>query len=193
MDPYVYPGTQVLRNLRGIRDADQLRRFEADTTSFRIRQLESAERPGQLDIPHLQAIHHRIFQDIYDWAGAFRTVGIARQGQYDFSPPVQIFPSLGRLFHELHSEQYLVMTDSDEFISRAAYYMGDINAVHPFRDGNGRTQREFIRQLALRNGYRLNWSRVTPEQMYRASHQSFQRGDYEGLASVLRSALAPPS
>ena len=69
-----------------------------------------------------------------------------------------------------------------------AAYLAEINAIHPFREGNGRTQREFIRQLAVRNGYALNWSRVSREHMIEASRQSF-RGDNAGLEQLLQAAL----
>jgi cell filamentation protein len=68
--------------------------------------------------------------------------------------------------------------------------MGELNAVHPFRDGNGRTQREFIRQPALRSRYTLDWSRVAREQVYEASQRSFQQGDNSGLEQLVRSALS---
>jgi cell filamentation protein len=93
MDPYVYPGTNVLRNLRDIRDPDILNEFEADATSRRIRQLGHKPAAGALDTRHLQAIHHHIFQDVYSWAGEFRTVNISRSGQFPFAFPEQIIPS----------------------------------------------------------------------------------------------------
>jgi cell filamentation protein len=67
--------------------------------------------------------------------------------------------------------------------------MGELNAIHPFREGNGRTQREFIAQLAVRNGYALDWTRIQRNEMYDASHMSFQRGNNSGLEAVLRKAL----
>ena len=73
--------------------------------------------------------------------------------------------------------------------SRTGFFLGEINAVHPFRDGNGRTQREFIRQLAVRNGYPLNWQGVTREQMGAASKLSFQKGDNTGLADLIQLAI----
>ena len=73
--------------------------------------------------------------------------------------------------------------------SWAGNYLGELNAIHPFRDGNGRTQREFIRELAAQNGYALNWSRVSIEQMRAASRLSFQRGNNEGMIEVVRTAL----
>jgi cell filamentation protein len=189
MDPYVYPGTNVLRNLRDIRDSEILNEFEADATSRRIRQLEYKPSPGALDTRHLQTIHHHIFQDVYSWAGEFRTVNISRSGQFPFAFPEQIIPSLDRLSGELRKERYLVGADRSKFCNRGAHYLGELNAIHPFREGNGRTQRQFIRQLAGRNGYALDWSPVPRDQMAEASRQSFQRGDNAGLEKTLRSAL----
>ena len=74
-------------------------------------------------------------------------------------------------------------------VVRAGYFLGEINAVHPFRDGNGRAQREFLRQLAKRNGFTLNWSRVTRDQMSAASMASFLKGDNTGLAEAVGAAI----
>ena len=82
MDPYVYPGTSVLRNRRGITDAAELSLFETNHVTRRVLELLREPTPGRLDAAHLQAIHGYIFQDVYDWAGQFRTVNIARSGQY---------------------------------------------------------------------------------------------------------------
>jgi cell filamentation protein len=189
MDPYVYPATNVLRNLRDIRDPDTLNEFEADATSRRIRQLEHKPTPGGFDARHLQNIHRHIFQDVYAWAGAFRTVNISRSGQFPFAFAEHISPSLDKLFRDLAKECYLHGMSPSDLCTRAAYYLGEINAIHPFREGNGRTQREFVRQLALRSGYALDWSRVSREQINEASRQSFQRGVNAGLERVLQAAL----
>ena len=189
MDPYVYPGTNVLRNLRDIRDPERLSKAEAIATSRRIIELEGNPKLGTFDTQHLQSIHRHIFQDIYPWAGEFRTVNISRSGQFPFAFPEQIVPSLGRLFGELRKEHHLADADGPKFCNRAAHYMGELNALHPFREGNGRTQRQFIRQLAGRNGYTLDWSRVSRERMTEASRQSFQHGDNAGLEQALRSAF----
>jgi len=78
MDPYVYPETTVLRNLRDIRDAGQLSKFEAIATTRRTVELEHEPVQGRFDARHLQAIHRHIFQDVYEWAGDFRTVNISK-------------------------------------------------------------------------------------------------------------------
>jgi cell filamentation protein len=190
MDPYVYPGTNVLRNRRNIRDWAALAVFEADATSWRIRQLEHKPTRGNLNGLHLQAIHRHIFQDLYSWAGEFRLVEIARPGQFYFALTERIVPCLNDLFAGLLKERDLAdAKPAEEFCNRAAWYMGELNAIHSFRDGNGRTQREFIRQLAVKNGFTLDWAHVTRDAMNEASGKSFQQADNTGLAAILRTAI----
>jgi cell filamentation protein len=188
MDPYVYPETNVLRNLRDIRDQQKLDAVEAIATARRIRELESKPLPGKFDARHIQSIHHYIFQDVYPWAGEFRTVDISKGGHlFGFSQ--HVVSSLNKTCEDLKKERYLGGSDQKLFANRAAYYLGELNAVHPFREGNGRTQREFIRQLAMKNGHSLNWSVVTREEMIAASRLSFQSGDNAGLEELLQKSL----
>ena len=189
MDPYVYPGTSVLKNLRDIRNPELLSKFEMDMTTRRLSELARKQYLERFSTQHLQAIHKHIFKDVYAWAGQFRTVNISRSGD-SFAFSEYINSSLNNIFEELRKDRYLGGSDSDQFSKRAAYYMGEINAIHPFRDGNGRTQRELIRQLARRNRYALDWSRVSQEQMYDASRQSFRQADYSGLEKVIGLALS---
>jgi len=189
MDPYIYPGTSVLRNLRDIRDLDLLSKFEMDMTTRRLGELARYPTPGRFDAQHIQAIHRHIFQDVYAWAGEFRTVKISRSGQFPFAFSQHIHPSLDKLSGDLERERYLGNIILPRFCNRAAHYMGELNAIHPFRDGNGRTQREFIRQLARWNGYSLDWSRVSRDEMTQASQNSFQRGDNTRLEKILQTAL----
>lgn len=189
MDPYVYPGTTVLKNVRDIRDQERLSKFEMDMTTRRLSELARNPLPGRFDAQHLKALHGYIFQDVYPWAGEFRTINIARSGQFYFAFPHQIEPNMAKISAELKNEQRLAKLDKAAFSGRAAYYMGELNAIHPFRDGNGRTQRAFVQQLAARNEYALDWTRISREQMYAASEKSFQKGDNEDLERVLQSAL----
>jgi cell filamentation protein len=188
MDPYVYPETGVLRNLRDIRDAERLDKFEAIATTRRIIELEHEPIQGGFEARHLQAIHRYIFQDVYEWAGDFRTVSISKSGN-PFAFPQHIGSSLDRICGELKSERHLTGCDIERFASRGAYYLGEINAIHSFRDGNGRTQREFIRELGVRNGFTIDWTRISREEMIEASRRSLHF-DNAGLERILRSALA---
>ena len=189
MDPYVYPGTNVLRNLRDIRDPERLAVAEAIATTRRIAELPSDPKIGNFDTAHLRAIHRHIFQDLFDWAGEFRTVNIARSGQMPFAFPQHIVASVQKFSSDLAREGYLAKLSHEKFVKRAAHFMGELNAIHPFREGNGRTQREFIWQLAARSGYGLDWSQLTQAQVYAAAHLSFQRGDNSGLEEMLRRAM----
>ena len=189
MDPYVYPETNILKNLRGIRDRELLSIFEMDMTTRRAGELLVRPTPGKFDIPHLKSIHAYIFQDVCEWAGEFRTVNIARPGQFYFAYFQQITPALSGLLDALRKEQYLMGLGLEPFCKRAGHYMGELNAIHPFRDGNGRNQREFIRQLGRHNDFALQWSLVTRDQMGEASKRSFEKGDNAGLADVIQLSI----
>lgn len=193
MDPYVYPGTNVLKNRKGFTNAEQLARFEANQVTRRVLELLRTPVAGKLDAAHLRAIHHYIFQDVYDWAGKFRTVNIARSGEYYFAFWDRMEGALGDALGKLARERFLAGLEREAFCGRAAFYLGEINAIHPFRDGNGRTQREFLRVMAVRNGFALDWSRVTRDQMSAASQLSFRKGDNTGLAALLLEAVSPLS
>jgi cell filamentation protein len=187
MDPYVYPGTSVLKNLRDIRDPEILSEFEAEATARRLRQLGYKPLPGAFDRRHLQAIHHHIFQDVFEWAGDIRTVNISKSGA-PFAFREHIVSSLDRTFANLKREEQLIGADLNGFAAHAAWCLGEINAIHPFREGNGRTQREFIRLLGSRSGWELDWTQVSAEQMIEASIRSL-RSDNKGLEEVLKRAL----
>lgn len=188
MDPYVYPGTTVLRNLWDIRDAAQLNRSEAIETTRRSIELEARPTSGKFDANHLKAIHRYIFQDVFDWAGNFRTVNIYKSDPFAFHQ--FIASCLETTLGELKTERFLSGAGLDLFASRAAHYLGEINAIHPFREGNGRTQREFIRQLAVRNGFAIDWKQVSRQEMIDASRRSL-RLDNDPLELLLRKALVP--
>lgn len=187
-DPYLYPGTNVLKNLRDIRDADMLARFEAEATSRRIVELISSPMPGGFDAAHLKAIHKHIFHDVYAWAGQFRTVNISKGGN-PFAAAAFVELALNDLFQKLSAENYLQTIDRKAFANRAGFFLSEVNAVHPFREGNGRTQREFIRELGLRVGFVVDWSRITRDQMTAASSESFQTGDSSLFAALVLSAM----
>src|SRR5580704_4183463 len=122
-DPYLYPGTNVLKNLRGLTDPKQLARFEARRTHRRIAELIDTLMPGRFDIAHLKAVHRYIFQDVYEWAGQFRTVNISKGGHL-FGLANFLEPSLQQVLTKLAAEKRLVNLDADSFAGRAAYFLG---------------------------------------------------------------------
>ena len=141
-DPYVYPGTSVLRNRFGVRDAGELARRERDASCAEILALLDSPLPGRYDLAHLQAFHRRIFGGVYEWAGELRSVAIAKVDL--FALPMHIAPYLSGVLAQLPGERFLKGMPADRLADRLAHYLAEINAVHPFREGNGRTQRALI-------------------------------------------------
>lgn len=184
-DPYAYPGTNVLKNLAGIEDHAQLERLEAVSTADRLAELRITPTPGAFDTSHLKRIHRHIFQDVYSWAGEFRTIDIRKESEFWFCRHEFIEQSLGDLLQKLAGEKQLTGTTPKEFGPRAGYYMSELNAIHPFREGNGRAQREFIRDLGLNAGLQVDWARVTREEVFAASITSFQSGDHRPFGDLI--------
>ena len=117
-----------------------------------------------------------------------RTVDIAKGNL--FCRVFAIEAEAERIFTELRQEKYLKDLNVGEFAKRLAYYFAEINALHPFREGNGRTQREFIRQLAYQNGYFLSYAGISSEEMIEASKASFKL-NYEPLEKIILNHLHP--
>lgn len=183
-DPYTYPGTDVLRNIPDIREPVRLAAFEANATAARLVELDAVPLTGGFDVAHLRAIHRHIFQDVFSWAGEFRTVNISKGGQL-FGAAAFVEQALHQVLQELPGEHYLKGFGREGFARRAGWYMGEINAIHPFRDGNGRAQREFIRELGIGAGFVIDWSRANIDRMRAASVESFKTGKSSDLATVI--------
>jgi cell filamentation protein len=165
-----------------------LQRRETPLVLRRLIELQHKPILGNFDVTHIQAIHRYLFQDIYGWAGEIRSVTISKPDAM-FPPPQHLKPSLDSLFGELAAEGFLKDLAAPAWANRAAYYLGEINAIHPFREGNGRAQREFIRELALANGHSLVWADQTLEEMIDASKRSFLGRDYSALEHILKTSL----
>jgi cell filamentation protein len=175
-------------NRFGITNHADLQRLETPLALRRLLELQESPIRGSFDAEHLRAVHRYIFQDVSDWAGRLRAVSISKPGAL-FPPPQYLRESLDALFDEVAREGLLKGLSRANWARRAAYHLGEINAIHPFREGNGRTQREFIRELALAGGHRLTWAARTQEEMIGASQLSFLRKDYSGLEEILASSL----
>lgn len=187
---YEYPNG-VLRNRFGITDAAQLQQIEATTVALRLLELGVQPLSGSFDFDHLKAIHKHLFQDIYDWAGEVRQVDISK-GTSRFAHFVYIASNATTLFAQLAAERFLMGLAPHLFANRAAYFLGEINVLHPFREGNGRTQRIFITDLARGAGYMLNWDQLTPQQIIDASILSLMRGDNSLFEQIFLTILTHP-
>lgn len=180
-DQYCYPNTTILKNLLDLRVQFQLDAYELEVSTLRAAEPLPS---GQFSIRHYQAIHRHLFQDVYAWAGQIRKVRIAKSGSM-FCYPENIVDQLRRLFAQLHGEHYLKGLTAGQFADRAAEYLAELNAIHPFREGNGRTQLAFLTLLAARAGHPLNLDLLDPNAMLAAMIDSFH-----GSTSALRSVIA---
>lgn len=180
---YCYEGTDILINKVNIRDAKVLAEYEADITLIRQYELEKGIIKGRFGVVHFKKIHEYIFQDIYPFAGKFRTENIAK-GTTNFCKSQFIEENLKILLEELKKDDYLKGLSTKEFSSKVAYYLSEINMIHPFREGNGRSIREFFRQLALKSGHIINWSLIKKEILLEATIIAVDK-DYKPLAKCL--------
>jgi cell filamentation protein len=187
-DPYLDRDTGVLRNLLGIKDQAGLDKAESSLSFLRTNELREQAVKGKFDLAHLQEIHRRLFGDVYDWAGQIRQVEI-QKGSTAFARQMAIESAARQLFGLLAKERYLQGLDAELFSQRAGHYLGEINVLHPFREGNGRTQREFIGQLAQAAGHRVDWSGISQEYMTQASIDAYN-GNSSGLAGLIRAGMA---
>ena len=189
LDRYLDPDTGVLFNKLHITDEAALEQAEADYVAARSYELFLHPLEGAFDLRHLKAIHRHLFEDVYDWAGELRDVDIAKGESY-FAHYRYLEAAAAPIFEQLAKENHLAGQNADSFSERAAYFLGELNALHPFRDGNGRAQREFIGLLARKSGYFIDWTNITQDAMAEASVAAF-RGDTSHFRDLIRAHLAP--
>jgi cell filamentation protein len=181
-DPYCCPGTTVLKNIPDLRSQDDLDRFEAAATTQR------ADEPlptGRLSVSHYYAVHRHLFQDVFVWAGKPRTVRLAKSGSA-FCYPEHIEREMRTLFADLKARRGLSGMSPNEFADQVATFLATLNAIHPLREGNGRTQLTFMALLSDRAGHPLDLDRLEPEQFLEAMVASFRRDTLDLAAHIRR-------
>jgi cell filamentation protein len=181
-DPYTDPVTGVLRNKLGLGTAQEVAVAEREITHAALILLRDSPVRATYDLPHLCAIHRQILGDIYEWAGQIRTVSIAKGSP--FCLPQYIESSSADIFRALRGENFLQGLERGPFLDRLTFYLGEINAVHPFREGNGRAQRAFFEQLARDAGFTLNWQHLDAARNIEAS-AAIMHGDAEPMRKML--------
>lgn len=179
---YCYPESKVLKNKLNIKDASKLIEAERNITAIRILELKLELPNGELNAGYYKALHYHIFQDIYEWAGKTRTVNISKGSSFCSFQYIDL--QLDELFQKLNMN-IPAMMQQDSIYLELAYYLSELNAIHPFREGNGRTQRAFIEILAARLGWEVDFSSVSAEEMITASINSFY-GDYDSINQMMR-------
>lgn len=185
---YCYLNSYVLKNKLNIENAEELVKAEREITSIRTAQALLNRIEGNFDFEHLKKIHQFLFGDIYEWAGKVRTVNISKGNQFCRCEFIQ--DQMDVIFNNLREEDYLrKYTDKEKIAKKLAYYLGEINAIHPFREGNGRCQRMFIEHLCYLAGYRLDFIKITEKEMLEASVKAFDL-EYDMMEQLISEALS---
>jgi cell filamentation protein len=191
VDPYLIPGTGVLRNLVNAHSGQALNAAENDWVTFRFLQLQKTPLTAEGTVKQLQWIHHFLFQDVYEWAGRIRTIDMSKGGGSVFQP-LQLFPT-GVQYAEstLQADRMLQGLDRGRFIERLAVSFDNFNTLHPFREGNGRTQRVFWTLVARDAGWGLDWSQVSKRENDIASFIAHENVDYSKMEAMFDKIVQP--
>ena len=183
---YCYEDTKILKNKLNIKTAELLKEAEDEITTKRIAELAFRPITGNFSPTQLMNIHRYILGDVYKFAGKTRKEDIYK-GRTRFMPNNLINDELVKLLNKLKEERYLKGFSREDFVRKLAYYMAELNIIHQFREGNGRTIREFIRLLANENGYFLDWSKLKKKELLDATIDSYL--DATALQKCLGKAL----
>lgn len=187
-DPYCYEGTTILRNLLGIGDDPTLEAAERELTVLAAETIQFA--PPPYDLGYLKRLHHQLFADLYPWAGELRTIDIAK-GETRFCNVQRIEPEAGKLFTHLAQEQEFTGLSRDVLVSAIAKFYGDLNVVHPFREGNGRAQRLLFEHLVINVGYEISWEGIQREEWVHANIAAYHC-DYEAMTVIFDKCIGRP-
>ena len=159
-----YPETTVLINKLGLKKQEALDYAEKISTSLRAVEIEKEGFDAPFSFDYYCDIHRRLFGDIYEWAGKLRATEISKQGT-NFCPAKDIAEIGTAIFHRLEKEREFIALTREQYISEISELYHDINMLHPFREGNGRTQRLFFSLLIRRAGYEIDFSSCDLEQL----------------------------
>ena len=184
-----YDGTTCLINKFDIRDEEQLERLESHITLAKIAMLQKESIQGEFDFEHYKAIHRFIFEDLYEWAGKIRTVNISKKGTR-FAKYDEIEKLAEACFNHLKNCNYFRNMDIETFVENLTDLYCVTNYLHPFREGNGRTQRVFLTEVALNAGYEMNFSDIDTDELMIATIQAANGVD-TNLKNMLLKAILP--
>ena len=187
---YIDPGTDFLRNEVSATSQEEIDDASAELLPERLEDLADAPIPCTGDRAHLQAIHRLLFDGVFDWAGEFRTTDIDKQGT-DFVPAAELETAIDLLFADLAAENLLRGLPREEFIGHLAQFYARLNYIHPFREGNGRTQRLFWGQVALHAGWTVDFVRMSKTANDEASRDASQDLGLEALIDLLDEITSP--
>ncbi|MGN0526345.1 MAG: Fic/DOC family protein [Acutalibacteraceae bacterium] len=182
-----YEGTTCLINKFNIKDESVLRDLETTVTFGKITEYTLNPLFNSFDVNHYKAIHKYLFSDIYDWAGEYRTVDMSKKGT-SFADAQSIENLMNECFSRLRALNYFQELDLNDFVENIVDFYCVTNMIHPFREGNGRTQRLFLTQLINLNNYTIDLSEINTDELIVATIQA-SAGVTDFLKSIFRSAI----
>jgi cell filamentation protein len=193
IDPYFDENIGDLRNLLGAKSSDELKNLEPQIVFANELELSALDITRTNNFAELLLIHKQLFKGIYDWAGKIRTVDIKKNatGAEYFLIVSKIIDAANYVFTELAKDQYLQGLSVDEFVKRLAYFYDQLNYIHPFREGNGRTQRVFWNRIARDAGYEVGWDLVVGDKNDEASKLAAEQMDLSGLEAMFSEIVIP--
>lgn len=156
-----YEGTTCLINKLNIRDEQLLQETESAITLAKISYLNMNPLPGAYDFAHYRAIHRFLFSDLYDWAGELRTVDLSKKGT-SFMAADRIEKSTNACFARIAALDFTAL-ERGRLLEELADFYSTVNMIHPFREGNGRTQRVYFTQWLRHIGYDVDFSSIDPD------------------------------
>lgn len=174
---YTYKGTDVLVNKLDIKDEKKLEKYERKMVAFKLATINEVEFPKVFDEKRLKFIHSYLFCDVYDFAGMYRLENIIKEN-FVFSQYEYIEENLKSVMSKINLEEFKEM-NFDEFIKMISYLMTELNVIHPFREGNGRAIREFIRELMIECGYEIDFSKIEYDEVIKASKEAILDDTYQ--------------
>jgi len=184
-DPLCYPGTTVLRNLAGLTDQAELDDFEF---SMYLTRAEEPFPDGDLGYVHYRLMHHHLFQDVYEWAGEPRTIRTGKGGNW-FCYPEYLEQHMSRAFATPFIENLQTTVKPADFARGAGHLLAEINAGHPFREGNGRTQLAYLKLLTSAAGFSFDDDALEPDRVMHAMIESFS-GKLDGLEALIADLIS---
>ncbi|WP_180050844.1 putative adenosine monophosphate-protein transferase Fic [Acinetobacter sp. YH12211] len=186
---YCYSGTSILKNKLNIHDEQILEQAELELTTFSSSLIEYSEPP--YDLAYLQSIHQQLFSDVYEWAGQLRQIDISK-GNTRFCTFSRIEAETHKLLKPLQEQHYFQDLEFQQLIPKLADLYCELNVIHPFREGNGRTQRIFFEHLIAHCGYGIDWSEInSKDQWVEANIEGFY-GNLQPLIQIFKSCITLP-
>ena len=185
-DRYCYPDSEVLKNRLNIEDDEALSEAEREITELAAEDIEFE--PPPYDLATLQRIHRQLFADIYDWAGDIRTVDVS-MGDTRFCTTQRIVPEAEKLFDQLAGKGWFEGLPRHVFIDALSELYGELNMVHPFREGNGRALRLLFEFIIVNAGYEISWSGVDEDEWLEANILSALAVDASGLRAIFEKCV----